>query len=450
MESFANPVQSATGNQVMIVEDRPMLFGTELRRRRLEAGLSLTDMAKIVHYSKSHLSKMENGVKSPTAEFARRCDAALRCDGQLSQRASRPAAAAAATEQNEANEVWMLTMDSTGETGFGTVSRRTALVGGVFGQVGGMVLGRPPVEPSAKQARDSAGLTGFRVLFDQVRGLGQQVGPEALLPVLVGGTHAVRSLGQHLGGGARKEAFRLAARFAEYTGWIAQEGGHDREAVWWTDRAVEFAAVSGDDGMAAYALVRRALIAMYRQDAAQTIALAETAQRARVRPRIRGLAAQRAAQGYALAGDRTACFRALEQAREFLAADPGDDEPTIGTTHVVDPVAMSAGWVLYDLGSPGDAADVLGVELDRLPRGAYRARARYGARRTLALASSGQIEQACSVGDQVLDAYLRVRSATVRSDLRDLLRTLRRWHSHASAREFSLHLTDALHTPARG
>lgn len=58
-------------------------FGPELRRRRLAAGLTLDRLAALVHYSKSHLSKVETGQKSPTPELARWCDTALGAGGTL-------------------------------------------------------------------------------------------------------------------------------------------------------------------------------------------------------------------------------------------------------------------------------------------------------------------------------------------------------------------------------
>lgn len=56
-------------------------FGTELRRRRLAAGLSLMQLAELVHYHKSFLSWVEHGDRAPTAGLARQCDLMLSADG---------------------------------------------------------------------------------------------------------------------------------------------------------------------------------------------------------------------------------------------------------------------------------------------------------------------------------------------------------------------------------
>ncbi|AVV47096.1 DNA-binding protein [Streptomyces sp. P3] len=58
-------------------------FGVALRELRLERGLSLADLARITHYSKGYLSKIENGRKPVNGDVARLCDDALAADGVL-------------------------------------------------------------------------------------------------------------------------------------------------------------------------------------------------------------------------------------------------------------------------------------------------------------------------------------------------------------------------------
>ncbi|GAA4813420.1 helix-turn-helix domain-containing protein [Streptomyces ziwulingensis] len=58
-------------------------FGERLRRLRTERGLSLTDLSRLVHYSRGHLSKVENGQKPASADLAHGCDEALNADGTL-------------------------------------------------------------------------------------------------------------------------------------------------------------------------------------------------------------------------------------------------------------------------------------------------------------------------------------------------------------------------------
>ncbi|GAA3863358.1 tetratricopeptide repeat protein [Saccharothrix violaceirubra] len=58
-------------------------IGGELQRLRKAAGMSRRDLADRTHYSPSHIANVENGIKSPSPEFARACDAALGADDVL-------------------------------------------------------------------------------------------------------------------------------------------------------------------------------------------------------------------------------------------------------------------------------------------------------------------------------------------------------------------------------
>lgn len=58
-------------------------FGAELRRLRLNVGYSLAKLADRVHYSKSYLSKVENGNAPPNESLAAMCDEVLRANGAL-------------------------------------------------------------------------------------------------------------------------------------------------------------------------------------------------------------------------------------------------------------------------------------------------------------------------------------------------------------------------------
>jgi tetratricopeptide (TPR) repeat protein/transcriptional regulator with XRE-family HTH domain len=58
-------------------------FGGELRRLRLLAGLSQSQFAVLIHYSKGYLSKVETGRAEANREFAQACDDALKAGGAL-------------------------------------------------------------------------------------------------------------------------------------------------------------------------------------------------------------------------------------------------------------------------------------------------------------------------------------------------------------------------------
>jgi transcriptional regulator with XRE-family HTH domain len=52
-------------------------FGRELQRARLTAGMTLAQVARIVGYHKSQVSRVERGLRAPTERFAQMCDKAF-------------------------------------------------------------------------------------------------------------------------------------------------------------------------------------------------------------------------------------------------------------------------------------------------------------------------------------------------------------------------------------
>lgn len=348
-----------------------------------------------------------------------------------------------------------MTLLPDGTSAFQPMDRREAMA---VGAVSLMSLDMRPRNMSAAVHRDST-LPAYRALFDHTRRMGQSLSPSVVLPTVITQTHALCALAGQAREPVRSEVLRLAARYAEFAGWMAQESGNDKAALWWTGKAVDIADAGGDSHLAAYALVRRALVALYREDAAQTIELARKAQQSsHTPPRILGLAAQREAQGHALASDYDSCRRALDRAAELLARAASDSlsdgppgsavSPVLGTGTVSDPVAIVTGWCLHELGRSAEAIDILDREIARIPQDAVRSRTRFGMRRALAHAAAGHIDQACALTELLLADADALDSATIAADLRRIARTLARWHNSPQVQQLYPKLTASLQTPA--
>jgi transcriptional regulator with XRE-family HTH domain len=426
--------------------DAPAIFGLELRRQRLRAGLSLADLARLVHYSKSHLSKVETGAKPASSDLARRCDAALSTSGGLLALAPSHGERQTASTLSPSDSALTTTLEAPRDIAVGYVGRRSVLAGGAavaaaWSSAGG--LSHLLAGGSRVQAVQPT-LTAVRAIFDRLRQLGQWVSPALLLPQVAANVYALRALAGHVPGSQSGQVAALASRFAEYAGWLAQEAGDDHSALGWTDQAVELAATAKDRDMAAYAYVRRGLIALYQHDAASTVLLARAAQSATADRRILGLASQREAQGHALAGDYDACMRAIDVASVHLSRADSAADPVTGSANVADIAAIAEGWCLFDLGRPARAAAILQAELRRIPAEALRARARYGTRLALACAASGEAEAAGAAIAPVLDTVEQIGSATVRADMRQLARSLNRFHGLPAIRDTRLRLTEVL------
>ena len=239
----------------------------------------------------------------------------------------------------------------------------------------------------------------------------------------------------------RSRLLLLAARIAEYTGWMSQEAGDDQDALSWTRHASELArSAAGTSEIASYAFVREAGLALYRQDPISTIDLAQQAQRARPGQLAHHsrLAARREAQGHALAGDRHAYERRdgpRGRAARFSPLSDDSGYPVLGST-APDPIALARGWALCDLGRPGEAAAMsgrgAGPTASRVPP--HQGHGSVSAA-SLAHALAGEIDQSCLTLAETLDDAAHVDSATVRTDLRELARTLGRWREPRTVRE---------------
>ncbi|WP_199788543.1 helix-turn-helix domain-containing protein [Streptomyces sp. 351MFTsu5.1] len=442
-------------------------FGPALRQRRMAVGVSLAVLAGRTHYSKGYLSRVETGGRRPTAALARRCDAALGAEGELAalvppdRTDAGPTAPAPGTESiagldvhagleaDAANddEIWIMGMGQGGSIWFQPADRRQ-VVG--IGAASLLSLGLAAPGASAPKGLDAeTTVSTFAELFPLVRRLGQRASPAAVLPSLIAQTHTLQTVAEHADGCWRSESYLLASRYAEYAGWMAQEAGRDDMAMWWTDRAVVLAKRGGDLELAAYGLVRHALIRMNAGDALATIALARRAQDAPAAgPRVRGLAALREAQGHALAGAYGECRHALDRARSLLDDSPSD-EPTrvLGTSSGGDPVSLATAGCLYDLGRPAEAAEMFDRELSAIPDESRRLKTRWATRQTLARAAAGDIDHACVLLRELLPGFAATASWSIRTDLLALARVLARRCDQPAVREVYPLLTAMLHTP---
>ncbi|MCC9690599.1 hypothetical protein E4N64_34870, partial [Streptomyces sp. MNU103] len=88
--------------------------------------------------------------------------------------------------------------------------------------------------------------------------------PGCSSPVLIAQTTHLAELSAQSDNGTRRGLLALGSRYAEYVGWLVQETGDERAALWWTQRAVDWPPPGGDQALAGYALVRRALVTLYR------------------------------------------------------------------------------------------------------------------------------------------------------------------------------------------
>jgi transcriptional regulator with XRE-family HTH domain len=81
------------------------MFGGMLREIRAQRGLSLSELARVTHYNKGYLSRVESGQRIPSEDLARRCDDALSARGELIAAAHLDIAASRDTKPSATSEL---------------------------------------------------------------------------------------------------------------------------------------------------------------------------------------------------------------------------------------------------------------------------------------------------------------------------------------------------------
>lgn len=305
-------------------------FGQRLRRLRIEAGLSQSQLARLVPISQSTLSRYESGrqaVDDPAV--ADRLDDLLRADGEL--RTLRPSTA---TELALAPDDWPR-------------------------------IRRHIEYPSRVDAGTVDALA--RVLAAQ-RHLDDVLDPHLLFASTLAQAETVTGMVRHARGPHRDALTAVASQYAQFAGWLYAETRQAREAMRWLADAEELADEAGDGTLAAQACNFRGYLARHtgRPQAVVRWFLAEY-HTPGAHPGQRVGAAAQAAHGYAQLGQRDEALRLLDAAGQLL--DTASREAPPATAYWLTPThhSLNLGLAHLALGDHAAAADHLERGLGGLP-----------------------------------------------------------------------------------
>ncbi|MBG0819051.1 hypothetical protein [Planomonospora sp. ID82291] len=227
-----------------------------------------------------------------------------------------------------------------------------------------------------------------------------------------------------------RRLYAAAAEAARCCAWVHFDAGYHAQAERYFAAALRASATAGDVLTGAYAMSFQAIQSYTAGDPRDAVALIEAAQiqtRNRATPRFRAMLAARAARSLSKTGDRRACARALDQARDALSAGPRDDDPAYLYWVTLGEVEMIAGSSALELGDAGEAvrrfdaamaADYAGD--DQYPR----THAIYLARAADAHLMLRDFDQAVEVADHAvrcLGGVDSARSSATMAGLRDKL-----------------------------
>lgn len=375
--------------------------GSEIRRLRLAAGLSLSQLAQRVNYDKGYLSKIENGNKRLSGDVARLIDAELGTNGYISSFVPN-----------------LDVVTSPAEFDIDTVpigDRRDH-------------LGSATSDTLRASAASPVVIDRLWTLFAQHRDLGRNVSPRLVLGALIAETRAINLLARAAPPPDHYRLFHVASRFAEFIGWMFQECDDIASATRWTTYAGRLADASGVLDVIQFCLIRSADIALSEYRLTEAINLAKYVQdNSNASNHVHAMAAMVEARGHALAGEASTCESALIRADKLAATPVNHTDPVpLGFAGFENLVAAARGWSWRQLGRVSEAADLLEVALHGTSPTSVRSRTRLAVRAAIARAEAGDLLAAVNlIKGSILDVRA-VDSASIRSDLRQLLKIINR------------------------
>ncbi|WP_434742582.1 helix-turn-helix domain-containing protein [Micromonospora sp. SH-82] len=302
-------------------------FPTHLSRLRTRCGMSLRDLARHIHCSKSYVHDLESGRARPTRAVATQLDRVLQAAGVL----------AAMVVDTPA----VTTPDD---------DQRIAYVA---------------AHPTRLDVQTVALLAD--VLAAQRR-LDDVVAATLMLPSAVPQWRVTQDLAAEAQGQHATELRAIAAEWTQFVGWLRAEARHDAEAVRVLIEAADQADAVGSGVLAAQAENFRGYVERQRGNARGIVRHFLAAyQTPGASPLQRIGDGVQAAHGYALLGDRNSAERLLHEASDLT--EQADSEVVPPSAYWLTPTfgRMNIGLAHLALGNATAAADNLQAGLGGLP-----------------------------------------------------------------------------------
>jgi len=334
-------------------------FGVELRELRLNAGLRVKDLARLLGFSATRVSEVENGKGKLSHQFVAACEHALPADGALftlfelvvqeeaaerhaklarrrgAPNAERPAKPPVQLRTPEAGQELAPSSSTPTSPGVVTRDRRQALRTGatVAGAVlSGKLLELFGTEPLAMtRALRTATVDAEELDYHEATAAGYMIDYEASGPLLLFAPvlerfQAVRQLvqdGQPIA--YQRRLCRVGAELATLVGIFAYEDQARSRA--WFHTAQRAAREAEDDTLEAWAVVKESLIPTYGGDPKEALALLGRAAdlAGRSGSVVTAMVAASQARAHAILNDETTALKAVERAERALDHAPADD-----------------------------------------------------------------------------------------------------------------------------
>jgi hypothetical protein len=445
-----------------------LVFGLALRQLRTEAGLSLRALGQASHYDYSRLCRVENGEHLIDPALVSDLDKAVSGGGLLvllrslasenekpNKRPKTLPNAAFRVDDGDSVMVELRTPD--GRIVRVSLSRREfaqLIAAGTLRAV--LPAGVADLDQAERVSRvldqprrvDPQLFDYFRTLLAEHFTADKMLGPRQLLGPVLAQIEVLDGLRRHAQATAADSLLRLLAQYAEFAGWLHQDAGDTGAAMYWSDRAAEWAQAVGDYQMVAYLLVRKSNIALLDDDATSVIELAAAARKVPgpVSPKLVALASQQEARGWALHGDADHFRADLDTAAELLSRHPDevDDTAPVYLRHYdLDTLEEQSASGYRACGQADTAVAILERKLAQMPDHLRRDQGHHVAKLANAVLATPQPdpERAAALGMQCLQVAGGTGSARIAKELQNLDAALRsRWANLPASAELHLAL----------
>jgi tetratricopeptide (TPR) repeat protein/DNA-binding XRE family transcriptional regulator len=289
-----------------------------------------------------------------------------------------------------------------------------------------ITLSPTPATDTSGYRVEPALVATYRSVLSHYARIDNLAGPLPLLTVLPEQVAFLERLLPNISGDLRKELLDVAARSAEFTGWLCQDAGDFQAAVFWSDRALNYALQRGDSHLISYVLMRKSNIASDAGDGEGALDYARAALREweRLTPRLRAVALRQEAHGHALRGDVSEVARSIDRAMEQVIDErPTDPEFDLTTYCTIGYVGMEAASCWLQVGEPKRAIETYEQRIRSWAPEFKRDLGICLGRLAVAHAANRDLEEAWDVGQRALTIAQETRSART-------IRELTRLHTH--------------------
>jgi transcriptional regulator with XRE-family HTH domain len=277
----------------------------------------------------------------------------------------------------------------------------------------------------------------FRRLLDACAQADGLNGAVPTLPRVLGILGAIETCAGEVEWPVLTELLSVAARGAEFAGWLNRDAHDARHARVWYGRATEFAQEANDTAMQGYVLLKKSQMAYDERDARHVLSLAQAAQYGpwTLSNSVRAEVTQQEARGLAMVGEPLFVVeRKLDKARCLVGeADGADVHTQLGSPYTQDTLILRDASCYIEAGKPHHAASLYqqvlaGDVLSRRDRGYFLARL------TFSLALSGEPDEAARTGLKAAQLAIATQSQRTRRELMRSVVTLRPWENRPGPR----------------